>query len=55
MATFVYEASNKEGAMEKGKFETESKLEVIQFLEKKIPFQFPLKEKGRLKVFAASQ
>jgi type II secretory pathway component PulF len=49
MATFIYEASNKEGAIEKGKFEAESKLEVVQYLEKKNLIPISVEKEGKVK------
>ncbi|MBI4692155.1 MAG: type II secretion system F family protein [Candidatus Terrybacteria bacterium] len=52
MATFIYEAANKEGFIEKGKFEAGSKSDVVQYLERKnlIPILIEAEgEAGRLK------
>lgn len=49
MATFIYEASNKEGVIEKGKFEAESKLEVVQYLEKKNLIPISAEKEGKTK------
>jgi len=55
MATFIYEAANKEGFIEKGKFEAESKSEVVRYLERKNLIPIFIDIEGEVKKFRGFQ
>lgn len=55
MATFIYEAAGKEGFIEKGKFEAESKSEVVQYLERKNLIPILIEAEGEVRRFKGLQ
>lgn len=51
MATFIYEAADKEGFIEKGKFEAESKSDVVQYIERKNLIPILIEAEGEIRKF----